>query len=56
VEGRLGEPSLAPPEFALAGQKPIAEQAAVSPEDSRLGKVTIVLDEHVLDQVRVRSR
>src|SRR5215204_4773781 len=30
VEGRLGEPSLASPELALARQEPIAEQAAVS--------------------------
>ena len=56
VEGRLGEPSLAPPELALAGQQPFAEQAAVSPEDFRLGEVAIVLDEHVLDQVRMREQ
>jgi hypothetical protein len=37
VEGRLSKPSLTPPEIAFAGQKPFAEQATVSSEDSRLG-------------------
>jgi hypothetical protein len=49
VEGRLGEPSLATPELALARQEPFAEQAAVPLEDFGLGEVTVVLDEHVLD-------
>jgi hypothetical protein len=49
VESRLGEPSLASPELALARQEPFAEKAAVPLEDFGLGEVTVVLDEHVLD-------
>ena len=44
VEGRLSEPPLPPSELALAGQKPFAEQAAVSPEEPRLGEISVVLD------------
>jgi hypothetical protein len=56
VKGGLGEPPLTPPELALAGQEPLAKQAPVSPEDSRLSKVAIVLDEDVFDQARIRKQ
>jgi hypothetical protein len=56
VKGGLSEPPLAPPKLALAGQEPLAEQTAVSPEEPRLVEVTVVLDEHVLDQIRIRQQ
>jgi hypothetical protein len=56
VKGGLGEPPLSPPEPALAGQETLTEQAPVSLEDSRLGEIAIILDEHVLDQVWIREQ
>ena len=53
MKGWLGEPPLTSPEGALAGQEPVAQKAKAYTLAPALDEVAVVLDEYVLDVVRV---
>ena len=53
VEGGLGEPPLASPEGALAGQEPVAQKTEAYALAPALDEVAVVPDEYILDVVRV---
>ena len=54
VEGGLGQPALAQPEVALAGEQAVSEDGVhVAPEEAVLLELRVARDEHVLDQIGV---
>ena len=53
IKGRLHEAALAEPVFALAGQKPVAQEGAQEPRDVVLDEVAVFRDQDLLDIVRM---